>query len=183
MLIADHLGGERKDALLSDAASLAKHQTLVEDSNTVLDMTISLCGMAAKKAQEIKSGTPFSKQGKGTGRAALDAFSYASPIAPFLLSGTLLRLFLLSCPSQHLGRAVDLLNACELVLSVHQRLEGTAHLTSTSTSTSALGRATGTSSAATAATQVSGTPHHLGIGASSIKTSLRTGVTTSQLSH
>lgn len=61
MLIADHLGGERKDALSADMTTAAtssassavssaiKHQRAVEDSNTVLDMTVSLCGMAAKR--------------------------------------------------------------------------------------------------------------------------------------
>ena len=58
MLIADHLGGERKDALSADMAasatfsvssSPAKHQRALEDSNTVLDLTVSLCGVAAKK--------------------------------------------------------------------------------------------------------------------------------------
>ena len=54
MLIADHLGSERKNSLSSDSLSStstspAKHQSAVEDSRTVLDMTVSLCGMAAKK--------------------------------------------------------------------------------------------------------------------------------------
>lgn len=57
MLVADHLGTERKDTLSSDMGtsssstsdSSTKQITEVEDSNIVLDMTVSLCGMAARK--------------------------------------------------------------------------------------------------------------------------------------
>ena len=57
MLIADHLGGERKDAVSADMAAVAssssavKHLRAVEDSSMLLDMTVSLCGMAAKKVR------------------------------------------------------------------------------------------------------------------------------------
>ena len=61
----------------------------------------------------------------GSGRSRNKATAiYDSPVAPFALCATLLRIFLLSCPAEHLGRSIDMLNSCELVLSVHQRFEG-----------------------------------------------------------
>ena len=103
----------------------------------------------------------------------------------------MLRLFLLSCPSLHLGRALDLLNSCELVLSVHQRLEGKGSRLSASASSSSggsgSGSGTGTGVLATGPSalgshtprqqQQQQQPHHQPAGtitASTIKTSLRT---------
>lgn len=47
-----------------------------------------------------------------------------SDITPFALSSELLRLTVLTCGGMSLGKTIDLLNSCELVIDVHKRLEG-----------------------------------------------------------
>jgi hypothetical protein len=46
------------------------------------------------------------------------------PIASFSLSRELLRCSVASCPSQFLGRTMDLLNGADTVLAVYDRVEG-----------------------------------------------------------
>lgn len=50
--------------------------------------------------------------------------SQISDVTPFALSGDMLRLTVLNCNGSLLGKSLDLLNSCELVLDVHKRLEG-----------------------------------------------------------
>jgi hypothetical protein len=82
-----------------------------------------------------------------------------------------------------MGRAVDLLNACELVLSVHQRLEGATGLSSSSLSGNRPpGAMTGTGRVG-GGSAAQETPQQLGLAASSIKTSLRSTSTSSSVSQ
>lgn len=118
----------------------------------------------------------------GGGKSNTTAEAYSSPVSPFLLSGTLLRLFLLSCPPQHMGRAIDLLNCCELVLSVHQRLEGSSSMSPSPWQgvKGGCGEGAGAGGSGLSGTQDCGTPQHGGVATSSIKTSLRTTTTTAR---
>lgn len=72
-----------------------------------------------------------------------------------------------------MGRAIDLLISCELVLSVYRRLEGASNLTSVSLTGRGMAKAIPGGKSTTAAVPI-GTPHHHGTIASTIKTSLRT---------
>lgn len=45
-------------------------------------------------------------------------------MTPFALSSELLRLTVLTCGGNSLGKTIDLLNSCELVIDIHKRLEG-----------------------------------------------------------
>jgi hypothetical protein len=63
----------------------------------------------------------------GSTKAAADDME-VSAIAPFVLSSDLLRLSTLSCLNATVGKTVDLLNACELVTDVYQRMEGSGSI-------------------------------------------------------
>jgi hypothetical protein len=96
----------------------------VNESEVVINSAVTLCGVAAKKAQE-SSGQKTERNTKRFGRMNFaNTEPQLSDITPFALSSELLRLTVLTCGGMSLGKAIDLLNSCELVIDVHKRLEG-----------------------------------------------------------
>ena len=126
MGFSDLIACERRDVALagSTTSSLqgscwyqSNTSSHLEDGELVLSSAISLCGAAAKKAQDN------GKLKVDSGHRSVQQADIPE-IAPFVLSGDLLRLSTLSCSNSTMGKTVDLLNACELVTDVYHRLEG-----------------------------------------------------------
>ena len=83
-----------------------------DDLSILLEAAVTICSSAAKQLQTIGSN-------KHGGLTSLDAIT-----RPFVVSRDLLRGVASTCSPQHLGRTLDILNGSELVLAVHDRVEG-----------------------------------------------------------
>ena len=83
-----------------------------DDLSILLEAAVTICSTAAKQLQTI--GT--NKHGALTSMNAITR--------PFVVSRDLLRGVASRCSPEHLGRTLDILNGSELVLAVHDRVEG-----------------------------------------------------------
>lgn len=99
------------------------------EASLLLDAAVTLCAIAAKKANQISSDEypMMPSLSLSTAENVVEMPEYLSfPISSFSLSRDLLRCSVSSCPSLHLGRTLDLLSGSETVLAVYDRIEGAA---------------------------------------------------------
>ena len=87
------------------------------DLSILLEAAVTLCSVVAKQLQT--ANTNRTGAGDRAGLTSLEAIT-----RPFVVTRDLLKGVASTCPPEHLGRTLDILNGSELVLAVHERMEG-----------------------------------------------------------
>ncbi|KAJ1440254.1 hypothetical protein B484DRAFT_476719 [Ochromonadaceae sp. CCMP2298] len=126
-----------------------------EEASLLLDAAVTLCTIAARKANQISPedcvllpSLPMGLGGAAGGGGGQVPEYLSFPMASFQLSRDLLKCSVSSCPSRYLGRTLDLLSGSDTVLAVYERVEGAAACASafSSTPSSSSGNSSGSAS-------------------------------------
>jgi hypothetical protein len=144
MCVAEQLALEKTEVANESTCTLEAPA----DGDLLINAAVSICGVAARRVRHPISFlilSPFSSypasltirqaQDPARNKQALlkrsarragntaDLEQWDDELAPFSVSSDLLRFSLLDCSKNQLGKNIDLLNGCGLVLDVHDRLE------------------------------------------------------------